>query len=346
MGVRLDPDAKHALHAASELARRYRHRAVEPEHLLRALLDIRESTLAFTERAVNSLALADCVDARLAEWPASGLYRDTHAQPAVAGGLSALLARAGAGRLSFIVRPLTVLQVARAACEERTLAALLFDARSEVATPAEAFAQARTLARARGHVSTSVYHLVRTVADQAWLVAPLVEANVDVAGLIRCVEGRLEASSDSDPDIVADFEALAPLGREHLIGILFRIPAVERLLGENDVAVVDVLRALVGAKGERVDDDALPPDTDEMLDIVFHDDDITTMEFVVEMLTTYFAVPSNEALALTLGIHKSSSKVVKRCAANEARWRIEKARAHASAAKMPLRITWRLVADG
>jgi hypothetical protein len=64
--------------------------------------------------------------------------------------------------------------------------------------------------------------------------------------------------------------------------------------------------ALVRRTGAHVDDTSLP-DGDDRVEIVFHDDDFTTMEFV------------------------------------EARSRIDEARAFARAAGMPLRITWRRV---
>lgn len=72
-----------------------------------------------------------------------------------------------------------------------------------------------------------------------------------------------------------------------------------------------------------------------------HNDDFTTMEVVVQLLGDCFAIGETEAIAFMLRVHKNGSTVVKICPASEARTSIEKGRAKARTAAIPLRISWR-----
>jgi ATP-dependent Clp protease adaptor protein ClpS len=344
VGIRLGPEATSVIEAAREVARRHRHATLEPEHLLRALAVDARAESHFAGRGVDRERLVDRVEARLAEWPASGLYRDAHVEPAPAPGLAPILERARAERIISLVRPVTLAALARAACDEPRLAQLLFEAGGEIETLQASLAQARTLAVARHHDSVSVYHLMRALADQAWVARVFREAEVDARALRRTLESRLDAYVASD-DLLVRFELAETAHREHLLVALLRTPAVEHLFWENEIAVVDVLRALVRTSDVEHDvvSETLPREDDGDVEIVFHNDDFTTMEFVVRTLSECFAVPAPRAPLLMLEVHRQGASVVRTCRAREARWRIEKARASAARAVMPLRISWRAV---
>ena len=120
-----------------------------------------------------------------------------------------------------------------------------------------------------------------------------------------------------------------------------RTPQIAALFSGLGGDVADLIRALVRLSAGTIDDESLPPDDDGEIAIVFHNDDFTTMDFVVRALNEWLAIPATEATALMLDVHRRGSVVVKTCPAREARWRIEKARRGALLWGMPLRITWR-----
>ena len=167
----------------------------------------------------------------------------------------------------------------------------------------------------------------------------LQEAELDREALLARIDAKLDGEPEVD-DLLrpafAELEAL-PL----LFGALFLTKAIDGLLVESGSSVPGFTRALVRTTGEEVEDGTLPEDVDEDVDIVFHDDDFTTMDRVVQILTECFAIPQLAAVAMMVRVHKTGSSVVKTCPASEARRRIEKGRAQALVAGMPLRISWR-----
>ena len=85
----------------------------------------------------------------------------------------------------------------------------------------------------------------------------------------------------------------------------------------------------------------MPDDGEAAIDTVFHDDDFTTQEFVVRVLSQCFAIPEGRALSIMRTIHARGAVVVKALPASEARWRLQKGREMARREGMPLRISWR-----
>lgn len=336
MAGRLDADAKSALDAAREVARGHRHEVVEPEHLLRALVADERAGAVLADRAVDCSKLAARIDARLAQWPMSGIYRDAHAEPAEAG-VERVVERARTDGVLSRLRPITLPRLTRAACAEPRLAELLSEARAEIETASAAFEQARTLAVARRHDSVSVYHLVRVLVDQPRLADVFRRARIDPGELVSNLESRLEVYVPS-PDLIVRLPKTIPTAR--LLGLLLRLPAVDHLLWEQRATAIDVLKVLARANDDLHDD--LPEEDAGDVEILFHDDDFTTMPFVVDVLCRCFAVDQAKATQLMLAVHERGSSIVKTCRGREARWRIEKARAIAELAVMPLRITWRL----
>lgn len=73
--------------------------------------------------------------------------------------------------------------------------------------------------------------------------------------------------------------------------------------------------------------------------VVMHNDDFTTMEFVVEVLKLVFSKEPSEAMALMLAIHHSGKAVVGVYTYDIATSKIEKAVALAREEGFPLRCT-------
>jgi ATP-dependent Clp protease adaptor protein ClpS len=337
---RLGSDAAHAIEAAAHLARRYRHEAVEPEHVLRVLATDSRVVNVFADLAIEGERLAEQLDGHLATWPASGLYRDARVEPATSERFRILLERAGASRVVSLFRPVTIAQLALATCRLPSLAALVLNARAESFTARAAVSHARILASARGDDALEVFHVLHVVADQAWMSTALRTAGIEPATLQRALEKRLERTLAKRAMLAPGFEKIAK--RNLWVGPLLRAPSVASLFADDlGIPIHAVLRALVAASGEVVDDEQLPSgDHDARIDIVFYDDEFTTMEFVVDVLSTVFGLSAPEAAARMIAVHEGGKQVVATLPARDARKAIKKARSRARRENMPLRISW------
>ena len=337
---RLGADASRAIEVARELARKHRHEKVEPEHLLGALLADPRMEQLLTEHAVDRKDLEQQLIARLAAWPVSGLYRDALAEPVLSAAFESLIARAGAERLVALVRPVTLVQLARAACSEPRLSLLLWEASTEVGSTKDALAQARTFALSRREGWVSIFHLFAVLVEQAPLKNALREAQVDPDALGERIVMRLDDEPRAEEVVHDGLAKLGDLGV--LLAALLRTKAIDELLTDLGTSVLELIQALVRSAGESFDEDSLPEDGDAAVDIVFHDDDFTTQEFVVRVLNQCFAVPEKRAHSIMRTVHGGGAVAVKAYPASEARWRLQKGREMARREGMPLRISWRL----
>ena len=73
--------------------------------------------------------------------------------------------------------------------------------------------------------------------------------------------------------------------------------------------------------------------------VVFYNDDVTTMEFVTEVLRSVFNKPADEAVALMMRVHREGHAVVGTYSYDEAMTRATKAISMARQAGYPLLIT-------
>ena len=74
--------------------------------------------------------------------------------------------------------------------------------------------------------------------------------------------------------------------------------------------------------------------------VIFHNDDITTMEFVTEVLRRVFNKPADEAVTLMMRVHREGQAVVGIYSYDMALSMINKATSLARDAGHPLRITY------
>lgn len=74
--------------------------------------------------------------------------------------------------------------------------------------------------------------------------------------------------------------------------------------------------------------------------VIFHNDDFTTMEFVVKVLIEVFFKSQSEANAIMLGVHEQGKMVVGIYSYDMAVSMTDKATAMAREAGFPLRITY------
>ena len=82
--------------------------------------------------------------------------------------------------------------------------------------------------------------------------------------------------------------------------------------------------------------------TDEVVEtvppwrVILHNDDVTTMDFVVWLLRTLFAKPDADAVRLMLEVHRVGSATVTVCSRERAELYVEQVRSLARARGFPL----------
>ncbi|MDE7413683.1 MAG: ATP-dependent Clp protease adaptor ClpS [Muribaculaceae bacterium] len=74
-------------------------------------------------------------------------------------------------------------------------------------------------------------------------------------------------------------------------------------------------------------------------DVVFHNDDFTTMDFVIQVLKDVFLKSEIDAFSLMMDVHKSGKAIVGSYSYDIAMSKRDKAMALASAEGFPLKIT-------
>ncbi|MEM8709591.1 MAG: ATP-dependent Clp protease adaptor ClpS [Planctomycetota bacterium] len=86
---------------------------------------------------------------------------------------------------------------------------------------------------------------------------------------------------------------------------------------------------------ETVVDERLAP----LWKVICHDDPITTMDFVVDVLTKIFRQPLPRAIELMLRVHQTGSAVIGRWPESVARRKVNRAHALARADQFPLTLS-------
>jgi ATP-dependent Clp protease adapter protein ClpS len=206
--------------------------------------------------------------------------------------------------------------------------------------------QAAAVALARGHRSVLVEHALRALCEEPSFVAALGHAGIDAEALRARLDDRLRRTFTSlklaEPEALVQFACVqanlrgqTELSTRPLLVDLLRRPTVQAF----EILAIpryELLYALVhGAPPEE------PEPAGAEVEVLFHDDDTTTMEHVVSVLREVFDADEETATKTMLAVHGGGSAVVARLPVHEARARV--ARAHALCRKqlMPLRVTLR-----
>lgn len=208
----------------------------------------------------------------------------------------------------------------------------------------DAVAEASSLASDRHHITATIPHFLRGIADQHWLGAPralaeLLDARLDA----QVTPGRTERPTMSEDlaVLVAKAKVYArmaqrPATSDMLLAIALREDAVHALFEEAGMDVGALLQFL--AHGTR----AIPEDPIAgMVDVVFHNDDFTPVEVVKDLLLGAFDLTKAEAKTRIETAHDAGEVVIGTYDAGEAKKRADETRRQAHAARYPLRITLR-----
>jgi ATP-dependent Clp protease adaptor protein ClpS len=134
-----------------------------------------------------------------------------------------------------------------------------------------------------------------------------------------------------------DAYAVALLARHRVT----RLSVITRIShSETDRAAVRALpRARLLGRWRPAPRGPAPRGTADRYEVVFHNDDFTMREFVIELMISVFERSRNDAETLTQEIHLRGSGVVGVYAQREANQRVERAIEAARAAEFPLRLS-------
>jgi ATP-dependent Clp protease adaptor protein ClpS len=92
------------------------------------------------------------------------------------------------------------------------------------------------------------------------------------------------------------------------------------------------------SKGKSLGFEIPENDTEEMVDVVFFNDDVTTVEFVIKVLMTVFFLPKEKAVKLTFKVDEEGSAVAGTYTIDIAKSKKALADRMARAENFPLRI--------
>lgn len=363
-GVHLDDDAKRIVAAASALARRHHHDTVEVEHLLAAIL-ADDAGLFFD--GIARAKLVALLDARIFARACSSAYRDPaiSAESPLSAAASMALRRASTAYDLVAVGTVSIEKLLASLWHEPTIASIVKDATVDTSDLDALLDEAREVAIACRHPRVGILHFLAVARAKDWFVDGMRAVGGDRTKLRVAVESRLavirakESESTQAPsldddlkeyvDVVTDAASSTRHGAARGVDLLrqllhpdHRAPVFE----EAGVPELPLLRWLgtghVDA-GEDVDeaDEAETLAEDAELDVVFHDDDITSMEYVVTLLETYFDCSKERAVELMFAVHEGGEMVVGRFPAARARSLATQARVIAEEASVPLRISLR-----
>lgn len=346
---RLSEAVTSLLARASEEARRRGHRTTEAEHLLAALADCDDHASLLLERGVDRAELRLLVDASLAAWAPPSSYRDGAAfLPTLSAGLVEQLETKRGSWLARL-RPVDVDELVEVLASHVSCGSILRRATSIVQSLVATLRRARAVTEAP---SVSVEHVLRLLADERWFVFAIRAAGGDVDHLRLVLDDAIatRGGESTDDARAAELSTLiqrtlshAKVMGQRAMADLFVVRAVQiaRIAKLFDGAGVRPSKlVLVLVHGELVvDDDARDAAANEPCEVVFHDDDLTPMELVIEVLMTCFDMDRSAAAATMLKIHGNDRGVVSTLPTDEARSRLALARELVRTRAAPLRIS-------
>lgn len=360
---RLAEDARALLDEAAEIARTYRHAEVELEHVLAAVTSGPRHRALLARYGFEVTALDVVVRDRLSDVGQLGTYRDGSRPPRSAR-LERFVAASCARRgILDLFGHVTTDRVVDELFSRPEILSIALNAPIRIVSSETALLLAQVLAASRNHRLVTLRHLARVLANDPEITEACAPNAVDELGEIR--RGLDRELTPGKPGFI---------GREidvDLRRVLFVVrPSATRyarrllagVLAEDEVAdlffvpypadpVTDaVLRALDVGPAPVAGDETIALRgaiaNDAEVEVVFFDDDFTTMELVVEILRDCFQLTPAAAQQAMMMVHESGQHVVARLPAHEAKHRIGIARATASRSGAPLRIGIRVVDDG
>jgi ATP-dependent Clp protease adaptor protein ClpS len=93
---------------------------------------------------------------------------------------------------------------------------------------------------------------------------------------------------------------------------------------------------------ERIEKESWETQDAPLYDVIIHNDDVTPMDFVIDVLTTIFCVPNSNAAHIMITAHINGEAYVQTLPKPEAQRRINKARFAARLSRYPLEFSMQI----
>jgi ATP-dependent Clp protease adapter protein ClpS len=356
---KLDAQAARLLAAATEHARRRRHALVEPLHLVVAACRSFPRAPSFSRRRLDPRALDEVASASLDELEAIGGYRDARSALPLSPSLEALFAAAPWVHRLPLAR-MSVHDVLETLLSDASVARAIVDVPTRDYSAAQVSTRASALAAIRGHEIVVPSHAARALLDDAFLVEAVRALRADEARVRGALDERLDedARSARSPrrtqaprareDLAALVEYADAVGADADASLPPRAVLAVRLLADVDVVTAFARAGIDAAEvahllvhGTAPLDVAARVSDDALLEVVLHNDDVTTHETIVDLLVEDFGMARAPATRLLLTVQASGEAPVGTFRAQEARARRNAAILRARAAGAPLRVTLR-----
>lgn len=350
---RLDADSTKALADARERARALHHDVVDVEHVLAALLAIENVPIAIGAAFVSRPELVRRLEALLMARATRSLYRDADPTRPLSTRLIAALQRAADMRGLRFYRPVSTVQLLNALLADREIIEITITAALDATDAGILIDRAKTRAKERSHDVVVGEHVLLAALETDWFAAAARAVGQDPDALAPHLEIALTRHGVGAP---RDVPTLSPevltlirtaaaqasstgterITPERLVGHVFRSRA--HLFRSAGISRTALLHAMIGsdvaAAVEHFD-----PQTE--VDVVFHNDDFTTMEFVLSVLKQEFDLSDADATAIMIRVHRTGEAVAARLYADDARDRVIATSLRAEEEGMPLRLSLR-----
>lgn len=337
--MRLSAAAKGIVDRALALAAERAHKTLRLAHVLLAIVDDNEGIVAIGKAQLSRRRLRDAL---VSELGSASPYRSATPVDPASDALLAALART----LSFTKR-IGVVETAASDVHEyvirsEELAALVSSARFDP-DRIDAFARgAEVAARKYRSPFVLVEHALLHALEVDEVRDPLVRAGFDTEALATKLAAHAEWSHSgaivAAPKLLefavlkANVADAATLSLTPILADVLRRDVTRKTLTAAGIDAHDVLVALVHGVPVHVD-----PEGAVRPELVFHDDDMTTMEHVVIVLQGELELSAADAIAAMIAIHKEGRSTLS-VGSRDARAIAKAIRARSKAAGMPLRV--------
>lgn len=352
-------DGKQLVEMASEEARRRRHAEVEPIHLLHALVTLPAASSVLGELGLEQPALRVACEAHLAWLPEVGSYRDG-TSPRVSTALHELVSEKSSIVARILSRPPAsgISTIIERLAADPGIAAIILSDRSAARSLMTIVTRATALATALGDRVVRPEHALGVVTREPFFVDAIARLGADAIRIDDAVvkwlkeldrgSGRPPTRLSNDLIVINDYARFvasrARPGLAQPVAFVVRLlsnPHVMALLGHSGADATDIAYVIV--HGEAPSDVAAHVANDAKVEIVFHNDDFTTQEFVVYALTELLGLPEMVARKAMLDIHHGGDCGVATMTTRDARAKRAQIVAAARKVGMPLRVSLRPV---
>jgi len=329
------------LERAAEEARRRSHPEVQLAHLALAALHTTPVIRDLVQRGISSALFGDRLEETLRPHATTIGYRGGGHAPTLAPELHALVLR-HSGFLSAL-RGGQEDALLRALLAEPPIAKLLRTSQFDAGPIRDLHLEAtRTMTRLR-HSSLIVPHALIALTSDARFVAALAAIEREPVTVGNMLAELMTPTYRSAPLATPEHWVRMSVTRANLAGkrsLTTEFVVVELLRSEHAVTALTSVEVdaslLLHAYVHGTAPAELP--AADTLDVVLHDDDFSTMEIVVRVLTEHFGFGEDDARETMLDIHRNGRATIATLPRAEAADRVLAARATTSEHGMPLRI--------